>query len=254
MTKTTELLSGKTALITGAARGNGAAIARGLAEHGANIILTDLDRAALETATRDWSDGGLACNSVELDVSDAESCRKSARIVAEMCGDIDILVNNAGVRPRHGFDSSDRDEHWERAMRVNLDGIRNTTFAWLEPLRRRRGSIINITSIAGFNASPGCIGYSTSKAGAQMLSKVLAFELAPDGIRVNAIAPGVIETDMTLPSRSEPTRRERLMSRIPLGRFGRPEDLVGAAVFLASDLSSYITGSTIAVDGGYLVT
>lgn len=254
MTKTTELLSGKTALITGAARGNGAAIARGLAEHGASIILTDLDGAALEVATRDWSNGGLACNSVELDVSDAESCRKSARIVAEMCGDIDILVNNAGVRPRHGFDSSDRDAHWERAMRVNLDGIRNTTFAWLEPLRRRRGSIINITSIAGFNASPGCIGYSTSKAGAQMLSKVLAVELAPDGIRVNAIAPGVIETDMTLPSRNEPTRRERLMSRIPLGRFGRPEDLVGAAVFLASDLSSYITGSTIAVDGGYLVT
>ncbi len=167
-------------------------------------------------------------------------------------GDLDILVNNAGIRPRHAFDSPDRDIHWDRAIKVNLEGIRNTTLAWLDGLKRRKGSVINITSIAAFNASPGSIGYSTSKAGAQMLSKALTCEMAADGIRVNAIAPGVIETDMTIPSRSEPRRRKKLLSRIPLARFGRPEDLIGAAVFPASDLSNYVTGCTIAVDGGYL--
>lgn len=248
----TDLLVCKCALVTGAARGNGAAIARGLSDHGAKVIIADLDEGALEEQLSIMRAEGRDCFALRLDVTDPTACREAARSVAGAHGDLDILVNNAGIRPRHAFDSADRDTQWERAIRVNLEGIRNTTLAWLEGLRRRKGSVINITSIAAFNASPGSIGYSTSKAGAQMLSKALACELAPDGIRVNAIAPGVIETDMTIPSRSEPVRREKLLSRIPMARFGRPEDLIGAAVFLASDLSNYVTGSTIAVDGGYL--
>jgi len=248
----TSLLHGKRALVTGAANGNGAAIARGLAEHGASVILSDVDEHGLEARVRDLRAAGHDCAGVVLDVSSPEQCRRTAAFTAAAHGDLDVLVNNAGVRPRHAFDAGDRDLHWQRAISVNLDGIRNTTLAWLDGLRRTRGTVINITSIAAYNASPGSIGYSTSKAGAQMLSKALACELAPDGIRVNAIAPGVIETEMTRPSREEPARRERLLARIPMARFGKPEELVGAAVFLASDMSSYVTGCTIAVDGGYL--
>ena len=251
MTKT-DLLNHKYALVTGAARGNGAAIARGLSDHGATVILADLDEGALEAQLKLMRDEGRQCSSVVLDVSDPDACRIAAAEVFANHGDLDILVNNAGIRPRHSFDATDRDDHWSRAIRVNLEGIRNTTLAWLDGLRRRKGTVINVTSIAAFNASPGSIGYSTSKAGAEMLSKALACELAADGIRVNAIAPGVIETEMTIMSRSEPVRRDRLLSRIPMGRFGKPEDLVGASVFLASDLAAYVTGCTIVVDGGYL--
>ncbi|PLP59320.1 3-oxoacyl-ACP reductase [Mesorhizobium loti] len=246
------LLEGKIALVTGAARGNGAAIARGLAMHGATVVLTDIDQEAIQLECERYRVDGLACHAYRLDVSDMAECQLVAQQVGREVGDLAILVNNAGLRPRHAFDCDDRDFHWERALSVNLDGIRHTTLTWHEALRRSRGTVINITSIAAFNASPGSIAYSTSKAGAQMLSKVLACELAADGIRVNSIAPGVIETEMTRSSREEPVRRERLLARIPMGRFGRPDELVGAVLFLASDFASYVTGSTIAVDGGYL--
>jgi NAD(P)-dependent dehydrogenase (short-subunit alcohol dehydrogenase family) len=248
----TTLLAGKTALVTGAAHGNGAAIALGMAKHGAYVVLLDVDEEALEARVREMRLQGLECSSAILDVSDPEQCLRLAKETGFNQAGFDILVNNAGIRPRHTFESSDRDFHWERAMRVNLDGIRNTTLAWMDGLKKNRGSVINITSIAAFNASPGSIAYSTSKAAAQMLTKALAYELAADGIRVNAIAPGVIETEMTRSSREDSVRRERLMARIPMARFGKPEDLVGAVIFLASDLSSYVTGCSIAVDGGYL--
>ncbi len=248
----TSLLQGKLALVTGAANGNGAAIARGLAEHGARVLLSDIDADNLEARVRDFRAEGYECAGLRLDVSCVDECRHVAASTQADFGDLDILVNNAGIRPRHSFESADRDLHWQRAININLDGIRNTTLAWLASLRRTRGVVINITSIAAYNASPGSIAYSTSKAAAQMLSRALACELADDGIRVNSIAPGVIETEMTRSSREEPSRRDRLLSRIPMARFGKPEELVGAVVFLASDLSSYVTGSTIAVDGGYL--
>lgn len=247
-----DLLLNKCALVTGAARGNGAAIARGLSDHGAMVILADVDATSLEQQLSMMLSEGRQCSSVLLDVGDPSACRAAAALTARTIGELDILVNNAGVRPRHSFDATNRDEQWNRAIRVNLEGIRNMALAWRNTLRVTRGSIINVTSIAGFNASPGSIGYSTSKAGALMLSKALACELAHEGIRVNSIAPGVIETDMTAISLAEPKRRETLLSRIPMGRFGKPEDLVGATIFLASDLSSYVTGSTIVVDGGYL--
>jgi len=248
----TNLLAGKRALVTGAAHGNGAAIALGMAKHGANVVLLDIDADALEARAKEIRQQGLCCSSAILDVSDPEQCLRLAKETGFDQAGLDILVNNAGIRPRHAFESGDRDFHWERAMKVNLDGIRNTTLAWMEGLKRSKGTVINITSIAAFNASPGSIAYSTSKAAAQMLTKALAYELAVDGIRVNSIAPGVIETEMTRSSREDSVRRERLIARIPMARFGKPDDLVGAVIFLASDLSTYVTGCTIAVDGGYL--
>lgn len=246
------LLHDKTALVTGAATGNGAAIAAGLAAHGATVVLTDIDGQGAETRCAELAAKGFDCYAFPLDVTDACQNRTVQNLVQERIGSIDILVNNAGIRPRHAFDSADRDGLWRKAMDVNLDGVRLTTLTWLESLRATKGSVINITSIAAFNASPQSMAYSTSKAAAQMLSKVLAYELAADGIRVNAIAPGVIETEMTRSSREDPQRRERLLARIPMARFGRPDELVGAVIFLASDLSTYVTGCTIAVDGGYL--
>lgn len=246
------LLHDKTALVTGAATGNGAAIAAGLAAQGARVVLTDIDAEGVEARRDELIAKGFDCHAFVLDVADADQNHTVQKLVQDRIGNIDILVNNAGIRPRHAFDSTERDSLWRKAMDVNLDGVRLTTLTWLDSLKTTKGSVINITSIAAFNASPHSMAYSTSKAAAQMLSKVLAYELAADGIRVNVIAPGVIETEMTRPSREDPLRRERLLARIPMARFGRPDELVGAVVFLASDLSTYVTGCTIAVDGGYL--
>lgn len=245
------LLEAQMALVTGAGRGNGEAIACGLARAGASVIVTDINQEAAEHVASKIRKEGGAAYAFRMDVTDTEQCASVSNSVAKL-GQLSILVNNAGVRPRHAFDCTDRDLAWYQAMDVNLHGLRNVTFANLSALRSSKGSVINVTSIAAFQASPGSVAYSTSKAAAQMFSKVMALELAPMGVRVNAIAPGVIETDMTSVSRQDPDRRERLMARIPMGRFGQPEDLVGPVVFLASNMANYVTGAVIAVDGGYL--
>ena len=248
------LLNGKIALVTGGAKGNGAAIARGLSSEGAIVVIADIDGESAKRTQSEIQMYGVTAYAFTLDVSSAEHCASLATNVTERIGNIDILVNNAGIRPRHEFNSDQRDALWQRTMDINLNAIRTMTLAFLDSLRKTRGCVINITSIAAFNASPLSIAYSTSKAAAQMLSKVLALELAGDGIRVNAIAPGVMETEMTKSSRDDPERRERLLSRIPMARFGKPEELVGAVVFLSSDMSTYVTGTVINIDGGYLAT
>ncbi|MFT3777541.1 MAG: glucose 1-dehydrogenase [Ottowia sp.] len=245
------LLNSHLALVTGAARGIGAAIAHGLAGAGACVIVTDIDGGGARRVASDIEAAGGTAHAFELDVTDPAQCARAAR-AAEAIGALSVLVNNAGVRPRHAFDSSDRDAQWHRAMAVNVDGVRNMTLACVDALARTRGSVVNVTSITAFNASPMSIAYSTSKAAAQMLTKVLALELAPRHIRVNAVAPGVIETEMTATSRGNPARSQRLLDRIPMARYGTAGELAGPVVFLASPLSSYITGAVLNVDGGYL--
>ncbi|KQP38939.1 SDR family NAD(P)-dependent oxidoreductase [Pseudorhodoferax sp. Leaf274] len=245
------LLHRQLALVTGAARGMGASMAQGLAAAGADVVVTDLDaQGAQRTAAAIRRAGGTA-HALALDVTDPAQCAAVADATGAW-GGLSILVNNAGVRPRHAFDSADRDLQWRRAMDVNLDGVRHMTLACLAALSANRGSVINITSITAFQASPMSLAYSTSKAAAAMLTKVLALELAPRGVRVNAIAPGVIATEMTAAARQDPARSQYLMGRIPMGRYGQPGDLVGPAVFLASSMSSYMTGAVLNVDGGYL--
>ena len=246
------LLKNQVALITGAARGNGAAIAKGMAEHGAKVAVTDIDEAAAAATASKLRAQGLKAYSYRLDVRDSKNCAEVIALVAQEVGTLSVLVNNAGVRPRHAFDSDERDAMWRYAMDVNVDGIRTMTLAALEQLKATQGSVINITSIAAHQASGLSISYSTSKAAAHMLTKVLALELALEGVRVNAIAPGIIETDMTESSRNNPQRSSALLARVPMGKFGQPEDLAGPAIFLASALSNYMTGATLAVDGGYL--
>lgn len=248
------LLQGQLALITGAAKGNGAALAQGFAHHGARLILCDIDGEGVHRTAALIRDAGGQAHAYQLDVSDAHQCRAVVTEVREQTGNINVLVNNAGLRPRHAFDAPDRDDHWRRTMDVNVEGVRNMSLSVLDSLIATRGCIINITSIAGSRASAQSIAYSTSKAAAEMLTKVMALELSPMGVRVNAIAPGIIQTDMTRPSREDPVRCKALISRIPLGRFGDSDDLVGPTAFLASPLAAYVTGAVLAVDGGFLST
>lgn len=246
------LLAGRLALVTGAASGIGRAVAVAFAHAGARVIVTDLQAQRCEDTLRAVRDAGAQGWAHALDVSDAQACRDLAAEVAETAGDVDTLVNNAGVIIREGIDSPRAEANLRRTMDVNLFGVFHTVQAWLPALRRTRGCIINVASGAAFIAQGNALGYSPSKAAVRMFTQTLALDLAPDGIRVNALAPGVIETPMTEATRANPERLERFMQRIPAGRLGQPHELAGPAVFLASDLASFVNGATLPVDGGTL--
>ncbi|MBC9907158.1 SDR family NAD(P)-dependent oxidoreductase [Achromobacter xylosoxidans] len=249
---TAGLLQGKLALVTGAGQGNGRALALGLAAAGARVVATDVQADnAMQTARAIIAAGGEAWSHA-LDVTDPEACTAIAAQVQLEVGPIDVLVNNAGILIREGIDSPRAAENWRRVLDVNLNGSFNMIHAFLGALRATRGVIINVGSIASFAGVGTTLGYSPSKGGVKMMTQAMARDLAPDGIRVNAIAPGVIETPMTQYTRDDPARLANFMQRIPLGRVGQPEDLVGPAVFLASPMAQYVTGVSLPVDGGYL--
>jgi NAD(P)-dependent dehydrogenase (short-subunit alcohol dehydrogenase family) len=247
-----DLLAGKRALVTGAGQGNGRAIALGLASHGADIVAADIDLAGAERTAADLRGSGADAFSFRLDVTDAAACHALARTIARDIGEIDILINNAGIIIREGLDSPRAAENWRRVLDVNLTGVFNVTHAFLATLRKTRGTIVNLGSIASFVGVGDTLGYAPSKGGVKLLTQALARDLARDGIRVNAIAPGVIETAMTEVTRNDPARLAGFVGRTPLGRVGQPEELVGPVVFLVSEMASYVSGVTLPVDGGFL--
>jgi NAD(P)-dependent dehydrogenase (short-subunit alcohol dehydrogenase family) len=171
--------------------------------------------------------------------------------VAAEVGAVSILVNNAGVIEYASVESPGVQAAWRNTIDVNLSGPFNMAMAFLAPLKATRGAIVNISSIAAYVYTSNTVGYSASKGGLAMLTVSLARELGKDGVRVNAVAPGAIDTPMS-PSSSDPARMAALLRRVPLGRIGQPADLVGPVVFLASPMAAYVTGATLVADGGYL--
>lgn len=247
-----ELLLGRIALVTGAGQGNGRAIALGLAAAGARVIVTDVNRETVnETAEQIRQAGGEAWSFL-LDVTSSDACLALAKTVGAEVGEVSILVNNAGIIVREGIESEHAVSNWQKVMDVNLNGTFNVTYAWLDAIKATQGTIINVGSIASYVGVADTLGYSPSKGGVKMFTQALARELSAYGVRVNAIAPGVIETPMTEATRSNPQRLAGFLGRTPLGRVGVPEELVGPVVFLASSMSSYVNGVTLPVDGGFL--
>jgi meso-butanediol dehydrogenase / (S,S)-butanediol dehydrogenase / diacetyl reductase len=245
-------LEGLTALVTGAGRGNGRAIAEGLASAGAAVIVTDIDGPnAIEVANNIARSGGKSW-AFESDVGNKSDCEALAKRIEKEVGDIDILVNNAGVLLPGRMDEPGAQERWERTRSINIDGPYNVITAFLAALKRSKGCIVNVASIQSFVGGVGAVSYITSKGAVAQLTKALAVELAIYGIRVNAIAPGLIDTAMTGAVQLNEKALKGILAHVPMRRIGRPDELQGAVAFLASSSASYITGAILPVDGGYL--
>ena len=245
-------LEGRVALVTGAARGIGAGIARALAAEGCHVYIGDLDAKAAEACARSLPRPGT---SFALDVRDRASVRDAIAVIRRAHGGLDILVNNAGVVCTGPFDRTS-DEEWDRLVAVNLTGVFNCVQAAVPAMAGRRGAaILNIASVSAEKGggSFGNVWYGTTKAGVVAITKGLGRELGPKGIRANAISPGVVETDMVRDLLT-PEVREKVLARFPVGRFAGEEDIAQAALFLVSDAASFVTGETLVVDGGFLQT
>ena len=250
------LLQNHIAVITGAASGIGRAIALGYAGEGAYAVLLDINEKAAAEAAREICDAGGRAESFALDVTRREDCIAVARKIDDQVGPVSILVNNAGINRRNAFTAEPEAvlKDWQDIMAINLNGTFNVTHALLAPLRASKGRIINIGSIQSFVhvRTPNSPAYTASKHGVLGFTRALAAELGKDGVRVNAIGPGLIETPLNAAVRAnDPELVKIFIDHTPLGRAGKPEDIVGPAIFLASDLSSYVTGSIVMADGGY---
>ena len=252
------LLKDQLAVVTGAASGIGQAIAAGFAREGARVVLLDINENGAAETARQIRDAGGVASSFALDVTSREDCNAVAKKIGTELGQVSILVNNAGINRRNAFtaqaDAVIKD--WQDIIAINLNGVFNVTHAFLEPLRASRGRIVNIGSIQSFVhvRTPNSPAYTTSKHGVLGFTRALAAELGKDGVRVNAIGPGLIETPLNANVRAtNPQLVQIFLDHTPLGRAGQPEDIVGPAIFLASDLSSYVTGSIVMADGGYRV-
>jgi NAD(P)-dependent dehydrogenase (short-subunit alcohol dehydrogenase family) len=250
----TAALAGRTVLLTGGGGGLGSAMAMGLAKAGAAVAVTDIDADRARGVARAVEAAGGRAVTERLDVTDPEDVERVVEAVALALGPIDGLVNAAGITrrgPAADFPRAD----WDRVLAVNLTG----TFLCCQAAGRRmvargRGAIVNLASIAGHIGLPGTIAYIAAKGGVVMLTRGLAVEWAPHGVRVNALAPSWFATDMGNLIDREPEYRDRVLRRVPLGRMGRPEELIGATVFLLSDAASMVTGHVLAVDGGVLAS
>jgi NAD(P)-dependent dehydrogenase (short-subunit alcohol dehydrogenase family) len=250
------LLQNHIAVVTGAGSGIGRAIAAGYAREGARVVLLDIDEQAAASAAQEIRAAGGAAQSFALDVTRREDCVAVAARVAAEVGQVSILVNNAGIARRNGMTGAAEAviKDWEDIIAINLTGTFNVTHAFLAPLRAAKGRIVNIGSIQSFVhlRTPSSPAYTASKHGVLGFTKALAAELGKDGVRVNAIGPGFIETPLNEKVRAgNPELVKTFMDHTPLGRAGKPEDIVGPAIFLASDLAGYVTGSIVMADGGY---
>ena len=242
-------LEGQSAIVTGAARGIGFAIARRLATAGAAILIADVDEVAAGKAAEQLRADGLRAEGAKADVSDPRDAEAMIDRAVREYGRLDILVNNAGIAGRSAPIWETTDEDWARVIQVNLTGVFNCCRAAVRRMREQgSGAIVNIASISGKEGNPSMIPYSTSKAGVICLTKALAKEVVGDGIRVNAVAPAVIETEILAQLSQETV--DYMCSKIPMGRPGTTEEVAAVVHFLASSDASFVTGQCYDASGG----
>jgi len=245
-------LTGKTAIVTGSQSGLGAGIAVALAQAGANVVLHGRDCTGINEVRAAVEEAGSKSGHFLGDLSHPDVCENLVASAVEQFGSVDILVNNAGIiRRAPAAEFSEKD--WYDVLEVNLNAVfRLSQAAGRHMLGQGSGKIINIASLLAFQGGVFVPSYAAAKGAVAQLTKALANEWASRGINVNAIAPGYMATDNTAPLRSDPVRNQQIVERIPTGRWGTPEDLGGAAVFLASAASNYVNGHVLVVDGGWL--
>lgn len=244
-------MKGKVAVVTGGAQGIGRAIALRFAQAGADVAIFDVNSRHFERVTAEVKSLGVRAISALVDVSDSRQVSEAIDRVGHEFGRLDVLVNNAGVMDRALVEQSS-DEHWDRMLGVNLLGPVYCSRAAIPWLKKNGGSIINCSSILGTFPNTASAAYGTAKLGVTLLTKVMGAELAPHGIRVNAYAPGVANTEFAADVIKQ--RGAEKVKQIALNRFGEPEDIASVVFFLASPEAAYVTGQTIAVDGGMWIT
>jgi len=247
-------LQGKVAIITGASRGIGAAIARAYAEAGAAVVLASRKQAPLDAVAAEIEAGGGRALAFAAHTGNDDAVRALVDFTEAAFGGVDILVNNAATNPHFGPLLEAEDSHWDKTFDVNVKGYMRTVRACVPAMRRRGGGkIINLASIAGLHPQGGMGVYCASKAAVLMLTQVLAVELAPDNIQVNAIAPGFVKTRFSAAIWDDPELNTATIAAIPQRRLAEPEEIAGIAVYLAAPASSFTTGATMLVDGGQAV-
>ena len=244
-------LKNRVSLVTGAARGLGAATAEHLAAEGSTVFMADMDSKSLDATYLKLLDKGYKCYRYLADITHKKEVKDMFSYLYEKEGHLDILVNNAGIN-RDSFFHKMRDPDWDDVIKVNLYGTYHCSRAAIAGMRDQNyGRIINISSVVGVAGNMGQVNYASSKAAVIGFTKALALESAAKGITVNAIAPGYINTDMTA---SIPDKvKEKIPSRIPVGRFGDPEDIANMVIYLASEKAAYITGQVININGGFYI-
>jgi NAD(P)-dependent dehydrogenase (short-subunit alcohol dehydrogenase family) len=245
-------LDGQVALVIGGSRGIGRAISLGLAEAGARVVVSSRSRESVDTATGEIKARGGQALGVPADVSRLADVEMLVRETVEQCGRIDVLVNNAAINPLWKRAETLTPEDWDLIMGVNLRGA---FFACRDVgrvmIRQGGGRIVNIASVTALRGTARGLPYTAAKAGLIAVTQTLAAEWCSHGIRVNAIAPGFVETDLTHGLMQNPELYQSIVAKVPMGRFATPEEMVGLAVYLASEASSYVTGQVFVVDGGY---